>query len=109
MPSARRPQWRFCGNSSGAASDDLTVIDSGLSLDLLIAAGCVCKVVSYHAGGGFGVAVALSLRRAVEQGEIEMWECEEGILATGLQAAAQSLPFCLGAAAWARCRRSVPT
>ena len=71
---------------------DLTVIDSGLSLDLLIAAGCVCKAVSYYAGGGFGVAVAPSFRRAVEQGEIEVWECEEGILATGLQAAAQSLP-----------------
>ena len=72
---------------------DLTVVDSGLSLDLLIAAGCVRKVVSYYAGGGFGVAVAPSYRHAVEQGEVEVWECEEGILATGLQAAAQSLPF----------------
>ncbi|MBI3798453.1 MAG: CoA transferase subunit A [Deltaproteobacteria bacterium] len=72
---------------------DLTVIDSGLSLDLLIAAGCVRKVVSYYAGGGFGVPVAPSFRRAVERGEIEVWECEEGILTTGLQAAAQALPF----------------
>ena len=72
---------------------DLTVVDSGLSLDLLIAAGCVRKAVSYYAGGGFGVAVAPSYRRAVEQGEVEVWECEEGILAAGLQAAAQSLPF----------------
>ena len=69
---------------------DLTVIDSGLSLDLLIAAGCVRKVVSYYAGGGFGVPVAPSFRRAVERGEVEVWECEEGILTTGLQAAAQS-------------------
>jgi glutaconate CoA-transferase subunit A len=72
---------------------DLTVIDSGLSLDLLIAAGCVRKVVSYYAGGGFGVPVAPSFRRAAERGEIAVWECEEGILTTGLQAAAQSLPF----------------
>lgn len=72
---------------------DLTVIDSGLSLDLLIAAGCVRKVVSYYAGGGFGVPVAPSFRRAVEGGAIEVWECEEGILTTGLQAAAQLLPF----------------
>jgi glutaconate CoA-transferase subunit A len=71
----------------------LTVIDSGLSLDLLIAAGCVRKAVSYYAGGGFGVPVAPSFRRAAERGEIEVWECEEGILTTGLQAAAQSLPF----------------
>lgn len=72
---------------------NLTVVDSGLSLDLLIAAGCVRKVVSYYAGGGFGVPVAPSFRCAVERGEIEVWECEEGILTAGLQAAAQALPF----------------
>ncbi len=72
---------------------NLTVIDSGVSLDLLVAAGCVRKVVSYYAGGGFGVPVAPSFRRAAEQGDIAVWECEEGILTTGLQAAAQALPF----------------
>ena len=72
---------------------DLTVIDVGLSLDMLIAAGCVRKVVSYYAGGGFGVPVAPAFRRAAERGEIEVWECEEGILTAGLQAAAQGLPF----------------
>lgn len=72
---------------------NLTVVDSGLSLDLLIAAGCVRKAVSYYTGGGFGVPVAPSFRRAAERGELEVWECEEGILTTGLQAAAQALPF----------------
>ena len=72
---------------------DLTVIDVGLSLDMLIASGCVKKVVSYYAGGGFGVPVAPAFRCAAEQAEIEVWECEEGILISGLQAAAQGLPF----------------
>jgi glutaconate CoA-transferase subunit A len=72
---------------------NLTVVDSGLTLDLLIAAGCVRKAVSYYAGGGFGVPVAPTFRKAAERGEIEVWECEEGILTTGLQAAAQALPF----------------
>lgn len=72
---------------------NLTVVDSGFSLDMLIAAGCVRKVVSYYAGGGFGNPVTPSFRRAAERGEIEVWECEEGILCAGLQAAAQSLPF----------------
>jgi glutaconate CoA-transferase subunit A len=72
---------------------DLTVIAAGLSLDLLIAGGCVRKVMSYYAGGGFGVPVAPSFRRAAEEGKIEIWECEEGILTAGLQAAAQGLPF----------------
>jgi len=73
--------------------NDLTIIDAGFSLDLLIAAGCVRKVVSYYAGGGFGNPVTPMFRRAAERGEIEVWECEEGILCAGLQAAAQSLPF----------------
>ncbi len=72
---------------------DLTVVDAGFSLDLLIAAGCVRKVVSYYAGGGFGNPVTPAFRHAAEKGEIEVWECEEGILCSGLQAAAQSLPF----------------
>ena len=72
---------------------DLTVIASGLSLDMLIAAGCVRKTISYYAGGGFGVPVAPSFRRAAERGEIEVWECEEGILTSGLEAAGKGLPY----------------
>jgi len=72
---------------------DLTVVDAGFSLDLLIAAGCVRKVVSYYAGGGFGNPVTPAFRHAAERGAIEVWECEEGILCAGLQAAAQALPF----------------
>jgi glutaconate CoA-transferase subunit A len=72
---------------------DLTVVDAGFSLDLLIAAGCVRQVVSYYAGGGFGNPVTPAFRHAAEQGAIVVWECEEGILCAGLQAAAQSLPF----------------
>lgn len=72
---------------------NLTVIGSGLALDLLVAAGCVRKTISYYAGGGFGVPVAPSFRRAAERGEIEVWECEEGILTSGLEAAGKDLPF----------------
>ncbi len=72
---------------------DLTVVGSGLALDLLIAAGCVRRTMAYYVGGGFGGAVAPSFRRAAERGEIHVWECEEGILTTGLRAAAQGLPF----------------
>jgi glutaconate CoA-transferase, subunit A len=72
---------------------DLTLVDAGFSLDMLIAAGAVKKVVSYYAGGGFGHPVTPAFRRAAERGAIEVWECEEGILCAGLQAAAQALPF----------------
>ena len=72
---------------------NLTVIGSGLALDVLVAAGCVRKTVSYYAGGGFGVAVAPMFRRAAERGEIDTWECDEGILTSGLEAAGKGLPF----------------
>jgi glutaconate CoA-transferase subunit A len=72
---------------------DLVVIASGLALDMLIAAGCVRKTLSYYAGGGFGVPVAPSFRRAAERGDIEVWECDEGILTSGLEAAGKDLPF----------------
>ncbi len=66
---------------------DLTVVGSGLGLDLLIAAGCVRKAVAYYVGGG------PAFRAAAEGGDIEVWECEEGVLVAGLRAAAQGLPF----------------
>lgn len=75
------------------AVSDLTVIGSGLALDMLIAAGCVRKTISYYAGAGFGVPVAPSFRSAAERGDIEVWECEEGILTSGLEAAGKGLPF----------------
>jgi len=72
---------------------DLTIISSGISLDILIAAGCVRKTIAYHASGGVGVPVVPSFRRAAEQGQIEVWECEEGILTSGLEAAGKGLPY----------------
>ena len=72
---------------------DLTVISSGIALDMLIAAGCVRKTIAYHASGGVGVPVVPSFRRAAEEGRIEVWECEEGILTSGLEAAGKGLPY----------------
>lgn len=72
---------------------DLTVICSGIALDMLVAAGCVRKTIAYYAGGGIGVPVAPSFRAAAERGELEIWECEEGILTSGLEAAGKALPY----------------
>src|ERR1700730_6409828 len=72
---------------------NLTVVASGFALDMLSAAVCVRKTLSYYAGGGPGIPVMPAFRRAAERGEIEVWECEEGILCAGFQAAAQMLPF----------------
>ncbi len=71
---------------------DLTVIGSGLALDYLVAAGCVRKVITYYAGSP-DIAVMPAFRSEVENGTLEVWECEEGILTSGLEAAGKGLPF----------------
>jgi glutaconate CoA-transferase subunit A len=75
---------------------DLTVIGSpvgGLDVDLLIGAGCVRKVICPYVGAEALAPIGPFFRAAAERGEIEVWECDEGQYYTGLQAAAQMLPF----------------
>jgi glutaconate CoA-transferase subunit A len=75
-----------------AGRRDLTVVGSGLPLDLLIAAGCVRRVVT-----GFVSLDSIPLEphfgRARRAGEIELTEYDEGMLYWGLLAAANRLPF----------------
>ncbi len=75
---------------------DLTVIGSavgGLDVDLLVGAGCVRKVICPYVGAEALASIGPFYRAAAERGEIEVWECDEGQYYTGLQAAAQMLPF----------------
>jgi glutaconate CoA-transferase subunit A len=75
---------------------DLTVVGSpvgGLDVDLLIGAGCVRKVICPYVGAEALAPIGPFFRAAAERGEIEVWECDEGQYYTGLQAAAQMLPF----------------
>lgn len=74
----------------------LTVVgaaSSGLEIDMLIAAGCVRKVVSPYVGAEGLAAVGPAFRRAAQEGEIETFELDEAHYYAGLRAAAQNLPF----------------
>lgn len=74
---------------------NLTVVGAasgGLDLDLLIAAGCVKKLVTTYMGGEHYCPVAPFFRVAAQRGEIEMFECDEGMFYCALRAAAQRLP-----------------
>jgi glutaconate CoA-transferase subunit A len=73
---------------------NLTVIANagGWDVDLMIGAGCVKKVVGYYFGAGLDV-IGPFFRAAAEKGEIDVWECDEGMYFAGLMAAAQMLPF----------------
>ncbi|WP_157545132.1 CoA transferase subunit A [Nocardioides halotolerans] len=75
---------------------DLTIVGaatSGLEVDMLIAAGCVKKVISPYVGGETIVGIGPAFRRCVENGEIDVWEIDEAMYYCALNAAAQRLPF----------------
>jgi glutaconate CoA-transferase subunit A len=75
---------------------NLTVIgaaSAGLEVDLLIGAGCARKVITPYVGGEALAPIGPFYKAAVERGEIETWECDEGIYYTALRAAALRLPF----------------
>jgi glutaconate CoA-transferase subunit A len=75
---------------------ELTVIGSasaGLDVDLLIAAGCVRKVICPYIGAESVASIGPAFKRAAETGAIEVWECDEWMYYAGLRAAAQNLPY----------------
>jgi glutaconate CoA-transferase, subunit A len=74
---------------------NLTVVGAasgGLDLDLLIAAGCVKRLVTTYMGGEHYCPVAPFFRVAAQRGELEIFECDEGMFYCALRAAAQGLP-----------------
>lgn len=74
---------------------DLTLIGSPATLDadLLIATGCVRRIVLPYVGVEGMVATAPFFRRAAESGSIEVREVDEGIVLTMFKAARQGLDF----------------
>lgn len=75
--------------------DDLHVVGlaSGLEVDMLIAAGLVRRLSTPTVSAETIQAIAPSFRRAAEAGEIEVWDCDEGMIYAALQAAAQRVSF----------------
>jgi len=74
----------------------LTVVgpaSGGLDLDLLVAGGCVRKLVSCYFGAETLAPISPMIKRAAERGEIAIFECDEGMYYAGLRAGAQKLPF----------------
>lgn len=79
---------------------DLHVVGlaSGLEVDILIAAGLVRRVSTPTVTAEALRPIAPAFRRAAEAGEIEVWECDEGLIYAALRAAAQRVPFVTWAA-----------
>jgi glutaconate CoA-transferase subunit A len=74
---------------------DLTVVapTAGLEVELLIAAGCVSRVMGSYVGHEVLAGVGPVFRAAVQAGTVEMVDLDEAHCAVGLRAAGQRLPF----------------
>ena len=75
---------------------NLTVVgaaSSGLEIDLLIAAGCVRRVVAPYVGAEALAPIGPAFRAAAERGKVEVFELDEAMYYAGLRAAAQRVPF----------------
>jgi len=74
---------------------DLTIVapTAGLDVDLLVAAGCVARLVTSYVGAEALAGVGPAVRAAGEAGTLHVWDADEAHCAMGLRAAAQGLPF----------------
>ena len=75
---------------------DLTIVTSaqgGPETGFLIAGGCVRKLITSGVHAESLAAIDPCFRFAAQNGEVEIWEADEGICYAGLRAAAQGLPF----------------
>jgi len=75
---------------------DLTIVgaaSAGLEVDMLIAAGCVKRVISTYVGGEVLAPIGPAFRAAAERGQLDVFELDEALFYAGLRAAAQRLPF----------------
>ena len=75
---------------------DLTVIGSlsaSLELDLLVGCGCVRRLVSAYVGAETAAPMGPFFKKAAEDGDIDIWECDEIIVAAMLSASAAGVPF----------------
>ena len=74
---------------------DLHVVGlaSGLEVDMLITAGLVRRLSTPTVSAETLQPIAPAFRRAAQEGEIEVWECDEGMIYAALQATAQRVSF----------------
>lgn len=75
--------------------EDLTIVapTGGIEVDLLIAAGCVSRVVSCYVGIEGTAPVGPVYRGAVQSGAVTTVDLDEAHFVAGLRAAGQGLPF----------------
>jgi glutaconate CoA-transferase, subunit A len=75
---------------------NLTVVgaaSAGLETDMLIAAGCVKKVIAPYVGAEGLASIGPAFRKTGQDGTVAIFELDEAHFYAGLRASAQRLPF----------------
>lgn len=75
---------------------NLTVVgaaSAGLEIDMLLAAGCVGKLITPYVGAEGLASIGPSFRKVAQDGALDLFELDEAHFYAGLRAAAQCLPF----------------
>ncbi len=81
---------------AGRRIKGLTVIGSlsaSLEVDLLVGCGCVRRLISAYVGAEAAAPIGPFFKKAAESGQIDIWECDEIIIAAMLHATAAGVPF----------------
>jgi len=68
-------------------------LSTALDVDLLIGCGCVSRLAAAYVGGEAAAPIGPFYKKAAEDEEIEIWECDEIMLAAMLKATGSGLPF----------------
>ncbi len=68
-------------------------LSASFEVDILIGCGCVKKLAAAYVGAESVAPIGPFFKFAVENEQLELWECDEIILAAQLQASAFGLPF----------------
>ncbi|MBU2514148.1 hypothetical protein KJ966_22665 [bacterium] len=68
-------------------------LSASFEVDILIGCGCVKKLAAAYVGAESVAPIGPFFKSAMENGKLELWECDEIILAAQLQASAFDLPF----------------
>ncbi|WP_366922205.1 hypothetical protein MFMK1_002649 [Metallumcola ferriviriculae] len=71
----------------------IVAIPAGLEIDLLLAAGCVGKLIVPYVGAEAIAPISPIFRQTVEKGQVEVMEVDSGIVLAGLKAGVAGLPF----------------
>ena len=92
------PPMEFVREIIRKEKKNLTLVSgptSGIETDMLIGAGCVKRIITAGVAFEKVAGIAPNFRKAIEAGEVEVWECDESIWHVAIKAGIYDVPYML--------------